>query len=131
MKKTLSIAIALTVIFSLPFGKGRGWAQNISINTTGAPADATSLLEIGKGTLATPDVLGLLIPRVNLTITTSNAPIGVGIVTSLLVYNNATVNDVTPGYYYWNGTKWVAMVSSTLEIKISFMLGRISWKPRI
>jgi hypothetical protein len=23
------------------------------------------------------------------------------------VYNTATVNDVTPGYYYWNGSAWV------------------------
>ncbi|MBI3502886.1 MAG: hypothetical protein HY063_13935 [Bacteroidetes bacterium] len=82
-------------------------SQNIGINTTGVAADPSALVEIGKGTLATPDVLGLLIPRVNLTITTSNAPIGAGIVTSLMVYNNATVNDVTPGYYYWDGTKWV------------------------
>jgi len=88
-------------------------SQNISINTTGVAANAVALLEIGKGTLATPDLLGLLIPRVNLTATNSNAPIGAGIVTSLVVYNNATAgvapNNVVPGYYYWDGTKWLRL----------------------
>ncbi len=37
---------------------------------------------------------------ISLTITSSNAPVGGGIATSLLIYNTATVNDVTPGYYY-------------------------------
>jgi hypothetical protein len=54
---------------------------------------------------------GLLIPRVSLTSTTSNAPIGGGIVTSLLIYNTANTSDVTSGYYYWNGTSWIRFVT--------------------
>jgi hypothetical protein len=29
----------------------------------------------------------------------------------LLVYNTATAGDVTPGYYYWNSSKWVRMIN--------------------
>ncbi len=49
---------------------------------------------------------GVLIPRVALTGTTDNTTVTTGNVTSLLVYNTATVADVIAGYYYWNGTKW-------------------------
>ncbi|MFN0200172.1 MAG: hypothetical protein ACKVTZ_01555, partial [Bacteroidia bacterium] len=53
---------------------------------------------------------GLLIPNVALTSTNVAGPITAP-ATSLLVYNTATAgtspNDVTPGYYYWDGTKWV------------------------
>ncbi|TAL61993.1 MAG: hypothetical protein EPN85_03540, partial [Bacteroidetes bacterium] len=79
-------------------------AQNIGINTTGNAANASALLDVDAGP---GNNKGMLIPRVALTITTNNAPIGAGVVTSLLVYNTATINDVTPGYYYWDGTKWV------------------------
>jgi|GEM_PF-2292483 len=42
---------------------------------------------------------GVLVPRVELTSTTTVAPVTNGTV-SELVYNTATVNDVTPGFYY-------------------------------
>jgi trimeric autotransporter adhesin len=53
---------------------------------------------------------GLLIPRVALTITTSALPLTSPTV-SELVYNTATVADVTTGYYYWNGTIWVRLAA--------------------
>ncbi len=53
---------------------------------------------------------GILIPRVTLSSTSSANPIS-SPTTSLLVYNTATAGDVTPGYYYWNGTKWLRMIS--------------------
>lgn len=81
-------------------------AQNIGINTTGATPDASAGLDIDY-----PNK-GLLIPRVSLTQTTSNAPIGAGIATSLMVYNTTTINDVTPGYYYWDGIKWVRILNT-------------------
>ncbi len=79
----------------------RGISQNIAVNTTGAAANSSAMLDIDATNK------GLLIPRVALTQTTSNSPIGASIVTSLLVYNTATINDVVPGYYYWDGTQWV------------------------
>lgn len=60
---------------------------------------------------------GLLVPRLALTQTTDQAPIPASIApaTSLFVYNTATVNDVIPGFYYWDGAKWVRFVSSSSE----------------
>lgn len=48
---------------------------------------------------------GLLLPRIALTSTTSFAPL-TGHVAGMTVYNTATQNDVIPGYYFNNGTKW-------------------------
>jgi len=31
----------------------------------------------------------------------------------LMVYNTATAGDVTPGFYYWNGTAWEAIGGSS------------------
>jgi trimeric autotransporter adhesin len=55
---------------------------------------------------------GVLLPRVALTQTTSFAPLASSPSTSLLVYNTATINDVSPGFYYWNGTNWVRFQTS-------------------
>ena len=52
---------------------------------------------------------GVLIPRLTLTGTTDGTTVP-GATTSELVYNSATVSDVTPGYYYWNGTSWERLV---------------------
>ena len=57
----------------------------------------------------TPD--GLIIPRVALTTTTVAAPL-VTPVESEIVYNTATVSDVTPGYYYWNGASWLRIATT-------------------
>ncbi len=55
-------------------------AQNVGINATGASPDGSAILDISSTDK------GLLVPRVGLTSSTSNAPIGAGITTSLLVY---------------------------------------------
>lgn len=53
-------------------------------------------------------------PRVALTSTTDTATITGAEATSLLVYNTATVADVTPGFYYWDGTQWVTLGGTTV-----------------
>ncbi len=79
-------------------------AQNIGINTTGATPDASAILDLVGADK------GLLVPRVLLTATNSALPVTAP-ATSLLVYNTATAgvvpNNVTPGYYYWDGAVWV------------------------
>ncbi|MFT3793834.1 hypothetical protein [Flavobacterium sp.] len=50
---------------------------------------------------------GLLVPRIALTNTTTATVVTP--TTSELVYNTATINDVTPGFYYWDGAKWVRL----------------------
>jgi len=56
---------------------------------------------------------GLLIPRLALVATNSVNPVTAP-ATSLLVYNTASASSgstaVFPGYYYWDGAKWVALV---------------------
>lgn len=54
---------------------------------------------------------GVLIPRVALTRTTNSSPVTAP-ANSLLVYNTATINDVIPGYYYWNTTSatWMKLL---------------------
>lgn len=83
-------------------------AQNVGINTTGAAPDASAMLDISATNK------GLLIPRVALTATNSVTPV-TGATTSLLVYNTATAgtapNNVTPGYYYWNGSAWQRLMT--------------------
>ena len=78
--------------------------SGVSINTTGVSADASAILDVSSVDL------GVLIPRVSLTSTTSSSPI-INPATSLLVYNTATVGDVTPGFYYWDGTQWVRLAT--------------------
>jgi hypothetical protein len=85
-------------------------AQSVAINSTGASPDNSASLDVSANNK------GILIPRValsnSLDVTTILAP-----ATSLLVYNTATAgtspNQVLPGYYFWNGSKWVDFISST------------------
>lgn len=99
MKKLFLFIIYL----SLP---GLIMAQNVGINSSGASPDASAGLDIdfsGKG---------ILIPRLALTQTSSASPV-TSPATSLVVYNTATANDVTPGFYYWDGTQWVRLLNGT------------------
>ncbi len=85
-------------------------SQNIGINSTGATPAASAMLDI------TATDKGLLIPRVALTATNAAGPV-TSPATSLLVYNTATAgtspNNVIPGYYYWNGSAWLALLSAS------------------
>ena len=96
MKITLSVLLlfACTTLLTAQVGIG-----------TTTPA-AGALLDIHG------DNGGIVIPRVNLTETTNQAPIiGPTPVTGLMVYNLANINDVTPGFYYWDGSAWERMAS--------------------
>lgn len=94
MKK---ICISLLALFTTAFAQ----AQNVGIGT--ATPNPSAKLEI------TATNQGVLIPRVALTSTTDATTITNGNVTSLLVYNTATISDITPGFYYWTGTLWQRM----------------------
>ncbi len=65
--------------------------------------------------VAAPDK-GVLIPRINLSSINDISTV-VSPAISLLVYNKATAgtppNNVSPGFYYWNGTKWTLLGSIT------------------
>ncbi|NTW33369.1 MAG: hypothetical protein HGB12_12230 [Bacteroidetes bacterium] len=96
------IPYALCLVFSF-----NSHAQSVAINTNGNSADNSAILDVSH------DSKGILIPRVGLSATNSNSPIGAGVAISLLVYNTtidgAPPNDVSPGYYYWDGYQWVKL----------------------
>lgn len=81
---------------------------------------SSSFGQVGIGTTTPAGALditstndGVLVPRVALTITTSAAPLTTP-TTSELIYNTATVADVTPGYYYWDGAAWVRLAGGSV-----------------
>lgn len=53
---------------------------------------------------------GILLPRVALTSSISVNPLSAH-VAGMTVYNTASTGDVTPGYYYNDGTKWIRLAS--------------------
>jgi len=74
--------------------------QNIGINATGAVANASAMLDIVSTTK------GLLIPRMtHHQIATIAAP-----ATGLLAYSTDTI-----GFYYYDGTTWVPLLSNSLN----------------
>ena len=106
MRIIVHIALFL-FLFSEPL-----FAQNVGINNSGATPDATAILDVS----ATDK--GVLIPRVALTGATDALTIPAP-TTSLIIYNTATAgvapDGVTPGYYHWNGTRWVRHVDLVIE----------------
>ncbi len=93
MKSILVILmVALTLLVN---------AQGVGINTT--VPDGSSILDVSASDK------GILIPRVALTSTTDVTTITNGNVVSLLVFNTATIADIVPGYYYWDGMTWKAL----------------------
>ena len=56
---------------------------------------------------------GILIPKVALTSSVDPSTIANGNVEGLLIFNTASVSDVVPGFYYWNGTKWSKIADDT------------------
>lgn len=101
MKNFSLVACILFLSIQYSFGQGVG------INNTGVSPDNSAMLDI-----VSPNK-GMLIPRVALTSTADATTITNGNVLSLLVFNTATVSDVLPGYYYWDGTVWKTMGGDT------------------
>jgi hypothetical protein len=110
MKK---LAIILILLISLLMGNILK-AQNLGIGLDTFDPDASAGVEMRFTNK------GLLIPRVPLTSTTSTSPIITPIAISLLVYNTATTGDVTPGYYYWTGSKWMRLLA--IDDKFAWLL---------
>lgn len=111
MRKQLLIA---TTFLSVTFAFGQNVGIGIATPNASAKLDVTSTNS------------GVLIPRLALTAANVAAPV-TSPATSLLVYNTATAstgaNAVTPGYYYWNGAKWVRMIGDGEAWKTNGNLG--------
>ena len=96
---------ALLILLLIP-----AWAAaQVGVNTT----TPNAMLDVSSTNN------GVLIPRIGLTSALDNAtvinPAGGALAVSTLVFNTATAgmapNDVVPGFYYWNGSRWVAVGS--------------------
>jgi len=99
--------------------------------------------EVGIGT-ATPNASalldltstnkGFLPPRVALTAANAAGPIS-SPATGLLIYNTASTgtypNQVTPGYYYWNGTLWTRVGNSNIIASNSVTLSAVTTPPTL
>lgn len=70
--------------------------------TGSALPNANALLELESNNK------GFLLPRVTLSATTAFTPLTAHIA-GMTVYNTATAGDVTPGYYYNDGARWVKL----------------------
>ncbi len=95
---TLSVFLLCTTLLTAQVG----------IGTTNPAAGA--MLDINS------DNSGIVIPRVALTATNLQAPITApSPEIGLMVFNTATAgtapNNVTPGFYFWNGSGWVRLAS--------------------
>lgn len=103
MKCNTVLLIAFLFISSISRAQG-----GFAINTTGATANSSSILD------ASATDRGVLIPRLALSATNNPSPV-TSPATSLLVYNTASSGAgntaVTPGYYYWDGTQWVRLLT--------------------
>ena len=82
------------------FSSFYGFSQNVGINATGTAPNTNAGLDVDFADK------GVLVPRVALTSTTSFAPLSAH-VAGMVVYNTATTGNVTPGFYYNNGTVWI------------------------
>lgn len=90
MKKN-AIILGAVLASTLSFGQ-------IGINTsTPNPDAALDVVSTNKGILNT---------RITLTSTSSPMPLSAH-VAGMMIYNTATVSDVTPGLYYNDGSKWI------------------------
>lgn len=77
-----------------------GFAQGVAISPTAATPDASAGLDVNFTNK------GFLISRVPLAATSNPTPLTIH-VAGMIVYNSATIGDVTPGLYFNDGTQWV------------------------
>ena len=85
---------------------------------TSSSVDPSARLQIDAN--GSTNAKGLLPPRVELTSTTSNLPFTITPAAGLLVYNTARAGNVTPGFYFFDGTKWLRMIDQQPDATVSF-----------
>jgi uncharacterized protein (TIGR02145 family) len=102
MKTFYTIVLLCLVLFSSS-------KAQVGINNDGSLPDPSAILDVKSSTQ------GFLPPRVSLIAANSAVPV-ISPAIGLLVYNTAfsgpSPNNVMPGYYYWNGTRWISVAPS-------------------
>jgi hypothetical protein len=106
-----------SVAGNTPYWNGTAWITNSSnIYNSGTAVGIGTATP--KGALdITSSTNGVLVPRVTLSAKNVAAPIvnpqGGSLIAGTLVWNTATAgaapNNVLPGYYFWDGSVWVAL----------------------
>ena len=106
MRTILKITVVLGLLLLIP---GLFSFSQVGVNTDSSLPDNSAMLDVKSANK------GFLAPRVALTATTDVSTIN-SPANGLLVYNTATAGssptNVTPGYYYYNGTAWTPLASS-------------------
>lgn len=92
-------------------------AQTGSVGIGTNSPNANAILELNSSNK------GLLMPRVALVATTNASPLTQH-VAGMHVYNTAAVNDVTPGEYYNDGTKWLPIATYTPATSITSVMAQ-------
>ncbi len=96
-----------TQIFGLLFTLFLSFTTIAQVGIGNTNPDSDALLEVGDGT----DTKGILLPRLSLTGTGDTAPLSAH-VAGMIVYNTNAVSDVTPGFYYNDGSSWVRLANN-------------------
>ncbi len=100
--------LCIAFLFVTSFISGQT-VQKVGVNAM--TIDANAVLELQS------DKKGLLLPRLALTATDSASPMTGSITPGMTVYNTASAGtagstEVTPGFYYWDGTQWVRVADA-------------------
>ena len=108
--------------------------KGLNLTLFGLFISITSLAQTGIGTTSpnasaklevSSSTQGFLPPRVALTASNVFSPIAgtAASAAGLIVYNTNTAgtapNNVSPGYYFWNGSAWINMIGSTTSSTIT------------
>jgi hypothetical protein len=112
MKKALVSTLFFSIVNTMML-----FSQGIGINATGNDPHASAGLDVSFTNK------GFLTSRVTLTGTTDVTTIA-SPATGLLVYNTATAgtspNNVTPGFYYYDGAKWQRIINQQPDATVEF-----------
>ncbi|MEI6679787.1 MAG: hypothetical protein WCL21_14330 [Mariniphaga sp.] len=112
--KNLRTLLFVAILFAMAAVSN---AQSVGINSDGSTPNSSAMLDV------TSTNKGFLPPRVTLTGTTDVSTIA-SPATGLFVYNTATAgtspSNVTPGLYYYDGSKWQRIINQQPDATIEF-----------
>lgn len=94
---------ALTIVVLIVLGPKANTQVKIGDNATNV--NPNSLLELESTNK------GLLIPRLELTALSNATPL-TSHINGMVVFNTSTQNDVVPGFYYNDGSKWLKLLTN-------------------
>ncbi|MBL7711139.1 MAG: hypothetical protein JNL13_01685 [Chitinophagaceae bacterium] len=100
-----SAAALLIPVFSGTVSSAQSKIKDGTVTSSSTLPNANAILDLES------NHKGFLLPRIGLSSTTSASPLTAH-VRGMTVYDTATAGDVTPGYYYNDGAKWVRIADA-------------------